>query len=203
MQIEWIIAALRARCPTLSGRVAGAAQFKMLPESAALAVPCAYVIPLDDNPQDAKSDNGIRQELTDSFAVIVALSNTVDERGQAAAIGVHAMRRELWRAVLGWRPVDTPAGDTSTSEYGGIRYEGGQALGLDRARLWYQFEFGAPMEIGPEDGYQETELGNLPGFDGFTIQIDVSSPSDPNKADPASGMDGRIEAGATITGMAT
>lgn len=182
MQLEIIIQALRERCPSLAGRVGGAAQFRLLPENASLPVPCAYVIPLDDNPGEARSQNAVRQPLTDSFAVVVALSNTADERGQTGMQSVRAMRSELWAALLGWQPSD---------EYDGITYEGGSVVALDRARLWYQFDFGAAMEIGPEDGWQDRALVGLPHFDGVNFRADFLDPSDPNVATP--GPDGRIE----------
>lgn len=182
MHLETIIQALRERCPAFANRVGGAAQFKLLPESAALPVPCAFVIPLDDNPGENKSQNQVRQPLTDSFAVIVAISNTADERGQGAAHGLDAFRAALWAALLGWRP---------SEEYDGITYEGGSVISLDRARLWYQFEFGAETEIGPEDGWQDTELAGLPHFDGVNFRADFIDIADPNLAWP--GPDGRIE----------
>lgn len=182
MQIEIIIQALRERCPTFAGRVGGAAQFKMLPENAALPVPCAYVVPLDDNPGDSRSQNAVRQPLTDSFAVIVALSNVADERGQCAMHSMRSLRAELWAALLGWQP---------SGEYDGITYEGGSAVAMDRARIWYQFEFGAAMMIGPEDGWQDRALVGLPHFDGVNFRADFLDPSDPNVATP--GPDGRIE----------
>lgn len=183
MNLETIIEALRTRCPGFSNRIAGAAQFKLLPESAALAVPCAFVVPLDDNPTDSQSQNSVRQGLTDSFAVVVALDNAADERGQGAAASVHSTRAALWGALLGWSPA---------TGYDGITYEGGSILQLDRARCWYQFEFGALMEIGPEDGWQEDELAALPRFDGATINVDQIDPAaDPNVQYP--GPDGRIE----------
>lgn len=183
MDLEPIIGALRTRCPSFVTRVAGAMQFKLLPENASLATPTAFVIPLDDNPQESTSQNSVRQLLTDSFAVIVAISNTADERGQTGAHTVHTLRSELWAALLGWQP---------DPRYNGINYEGGSLLALDRARLWYQFEFGADMEIEPADGWQETELSNLPHFDGATVKVDVIDPiADPNLQYP--GPDGRIE----------
>lgn len=187
MQLEPIISALRARCPSLASRVAGAAQFKVLPEAAALPVPCAYVIPLDDNPQESMAMNSIRQVLKDSFAVVVAVSNVPEEKGQSSASAIHNLRAELWAALLGWRPGD---------RYDGITYEGGQALGLDRARLWYQFEFGALMEIEPGDGWEQTALGQLPHFDGATVKLDAIDPADANRAAPV--LDGRYEAGALV-----
>ena len=183
MQLELIIAALRARCPSLTNRIAGAAQFKLLPEAAALPVPCAFVIPLDDSPSASSSQNSVRQSLTDNFAVVVAISNVADEKGQGSTQSVNALRAELWAALLGWQPSD---------RYDGISYEGGSLLSLDRARLWYQFEFGAAMEIEPSDGWQETELATLPHFDGATINVDAIDPmADPNVQYP--GPDGRIE----------
>ena len=182
MQLEIIIQALRERCPGFAGRVGGAAGFKELEESSALPVPSAFVIPLDDNPMDNKSLNNVSQELTDSFAVIVAVSNTLDERGQAAHSSVCDLRAELWSALLGWCPDAT---------YNGITYEGGTLLRMNRARLWYQFEFGAEMEIGPEDGWQETELAGLPHFDQANFRADFIDPADPNLQSP--GPDGRIE----------
>lgn len=180
MQLEIIIAALRERCPSFGGRIAGAAQFKTLPENAALPVPCAFVIPLDDNPGESKAQNSVRQELNDSFAVIVALSTTGDEKGQSAAHSIHAIRTELWAAQLGWRPSD---------DYDGITYEGGHLLAIDRARVWYQFEFSAAMEICPSDGWQDRALAGLPHFDGANFKFDVIEPI----AYPAPGPDARVE----------
>ena len=188
MQIEIIIQALRERCPTFAGRVAGAAQYKTLAEAQALAVPSAFVIPLDDDPQESRAANSVRQTLTDSFAVVVYVSNLVDEKGQAGAQSIHLLRAELWAALLGWRP---------DLRYNGITYEGGSLLALDRARMVCQFEFGAQMEIEPGDGWQETELGQLPHFDSLKIDMDVIDPAaDPNLQYP--GPDGRIEVSAIL-----
>ncbi len=44
MKLTPVIAALRARCPYFENRVAGAAQFKNLPEVGA-ETPAAYVVP--------------------------------------------------------------------------------------------------------------------------------------------------------------
>lgn len=190
MNLNIVIAQLRTYCPTFAGRVAGSARFKRLPEDANLQVPAAYVIPLDDSPSDAQSLNDVRQSLMESFAVIVAVSNVPDERGQAAVNTAHdAVRAELWKALLGWQPDKTI--------YNGIVYQGGNLLDLDRSRLWYQFDFGAQMQIGPDDGWQAVELGNLPHFDGATIKYDYIDPAaDPNIQYP--GPDGRIEHTLTI-----
>lgn len=187
MQLDPIITALRARCPTLGTRVAGAAQFKLLPETVALPVPAAFVIPLDDNPQEPLSSNSVRQQLDDSFAVVLALSNVPDEKGQSGVQSVHDLRAELWAALLGWQPSD---------RHDGIAYQGGQLLAMDRARLWYQFEFSAAFEICPQDGWQATELAALSHFDGASVRLDAIDPSDPNVV-PTPAPDGRDEAAFT------
>jgi hypothetical protein len=182
MQIELVISAIRTRCTSFGGRVAGAAQFKLLTETAALSVPCAFVIPLDDNPGKSTSQNGVRMPLTENFAVVIATSNRIDERGQASAHTIHMLRAELWSALLGWRP---------TEDHDGIVYDGGSVVTMDRARLWYQFDFSADMEIGGSDGWQDTALAGLPHFDGVNFRADYIDPADPNIANP--GPDGRIE----------
>ncbi|PZO17632.1 MAG: hypothetical protein DCF26_09395 [Burkholderiales bacterium] len=183
MNIDLIIAQLRTYCPTLAGRVAGAAQFAAVPESTALQVPCAFVIPLDDSPDPSASQNSVRQPLQDVFEVVVVLDNRPDERGQASGKSVHDIRAELWAALLGWQP---------EPRYDGIAYEGGNVLSIDRARLFWRFEFSAYMEIEPSDGFQEGALAALPHFDGVSLKVDVIDPiADPNLSYP--GPDGRIE----------
>lgn len=186
MQLEPIISALRTRAAATFGTyIAGAAEFKQLQESAALPVPCAFVIPLDDNPDASMAMNSVRQMLQDSFAVVVAVSNVADEKGQTGVHSIDAIRSVLWASLLGWQPA---------TRYDGITYQGGQLLAMDRARLWYQFDFAAAMEIEPADGYQETGLATLPHFDGGTLKVDALDPHDPNVVQ-TSAPDGRFESG--------
>lgn len=166
MNLSLVIAQLRAFCPLFAGRVAGAAQFKRLDETSTLDVPAAYVVPLDDNPGERMSLNDVRQPLLESFAVIVAISNATDERGQSAVYAAHdTVRAQLWAALLGWQP----DGLEDQSIYRGIEYQGGNLLELDRSRLWYQYDFGAYREITPDDGWQGVELAGYPHFDGATM----------------------------------
>lgn len=182
MNINVVIEHLRQHCPLFGGRVAGAARFKHLDENTSLESPAAFVIPMDDEPGERMSLNDVRQPVTESFAVVVALDNTPDERGQNAANAAHdAVRGQLWAALLGWQP----DGKAENSLYRGIEYQGGSLLVLDRARLWYQFDFGAYREISPDDGWQGIELDSLPHYDGATIKVDY--------IDPGQGPDGRIE----------
>lgn len=180
MDIDLVIDHLRQFSPSFAGRFAGAAQFKNLSENTSLLMPSGFVIPLDDNPSASSSLNAVRQDLTDGFGVVVCLSNAVDERGQSAATALHLIRKELWKALLGWRPTD---------DYNGVIYEGGSLLQLNRAQLWYQYEFSAQMQIGPSDGWEEGMLQALPSLNEVRVKVDVIEPI----AQPSPGPDGRIE----------
>ena len=192
MDLTPIVAAVRQRCPSFADRVAGAAEYTAAQASTALALPYAFVIPLDDTAGESMSENTLRQPLTDAFAVVVAVSNVADPRGQAGTAAVEALRRELWSALLGWQP---------GPEYDAVRYQGGSLQALDRARLWYQFEFEAETAIGPEDGWQG-DIDALPHLDQVVISVDVIDPmADPNLQAP--GPDGRVEHSVDISNLPT
>jgi len=183
MDLDLVIAQLKGFAPSFGGRIAGAAAFKGIPENTALEVPCAFVLPLSDDPEPPTSQNVVRQKLVDGFAVVVAVSNKTDERGQSAATALEARRRELWKALLGWRP---------TMEYDGVQYDGGSLQSMDRFQVFYMYEFGAAMEIGPEDGWEEGALERLPDFKTMHVNVDIVDPAaDKNIKYP--GPDGRIE----------
>jgi len=177
MNLNTVIAQLRARVPAFANRVAGAVNFKILPEASNLQVPAAYVIPMDESPERNESRNGYRQTVREGFAVIVALSNAADERGQGAAMSVHEMRRLLFSALLGFVPGE---------EYGAIEYDGGSLLHMDRARLYFQFEFVVDYEIGEADTWLAVRDSELPDWHGLDIDVDIAEP------------DGQIDAKAVI-----
>lgn len=191
MDITAIITALKARTvATFAERIAGAAEFKQLPEAANLVMPAAYVVPLDDDAGEQQSENGYSQIVRDGFGVVVVISNTPDERGQGSIVSVSAIRAVLWAALLAWKPDAT---------HGPIQYEGGQLLAMDRARLYYQFEFSAATEITEADTYQAVVNGALDAFKTIKIDVDMIDPFDPNRV-PAGeqGPDGTIDTSATV-----
>jgi hypothetical protein len=201
MNLNVIIAQLKQRAPLFAGgTVAGAARFQVLPEAANLKMPAAYVLPLDEQPEDQSSQNGYQQTVREGFAVVVALSNREDERGQGAASDLDAVRRALFKALLGFQPAE---------EYDVITFEGGQLLHLDRARMYYQFEFSVDFAISTEDTWIPQRNDELPDFEGLDIRLDAldifdpntpeaDHPGDPNAYPGGKGPDGRAEAGATI-----
>lgn len=183
MELRKIIQALRERVPAFGERVSGAAEFRPLPEVGKLSLPCAYVIPLHDETGEQKSQTDYWQECTDGFSVVVALDNRAGELGlESVDDAVHIVRRWLWRALLGWSP----------AEYYtfGIEYRGGVLLDMNRAILYYKFDFQATFEIGPEDTWHQQELDSLPWLE--TVHIDV------DLIDPGAGPDGHPEFQADI-----
>lgn len=194
MNIDTIITALKARCPSFgeagARRISGAAEYAQISETVKMPTPAAYVVPMDDEVSQQESSNGYRQVVRDVFAVIVVLSNTTDERGQTSVVAVEDIRTELFAALLGWSP---------DARHDRIEYEGGQIMAIDRARLFYQFEFAADMELREEDTYQHVFNDALPLLQEVGIQMDAIDPYDPNLVNI--GPDGRIEVSADITDL--
>lgn len=189
MNLNIIIAQLKQRAPLFSGgTVGGAAKFEILPEAANLRMPAAYVLPLDEQPQDQVSKNGYQQLVREGFAVVVALDNGADERGQTAAQNLDAVRLALFKALLGFQ---------AAVDYDAIAFEGGQLLHLDRKRMYYQFEFSVDYAISTEDTWIPDRNAELPDFEGLDITVDAIDPYDRNLA--SHGPDGRPEAKLQIT----
>lgn len=179
-----IVEALKDRTvATFFGRIAGAAEFAVLAPDAKLELPCAYVIPLDDTAQENSSDNGYLQKIRDGFAVIVVLSNTADELGKSSIAQIYPVRNVLNAALLAWSP---------DAEHGRIEYEGGQLLSVDRARLYYQYEYACETELTESDTYQGISNAALSAFTKLHIEVDATDPRDPNVA--GTGPDGKKEA---------
>ncbi|MGY1490723.1 phage tail terminator protein [Methylobacillus pratensis] len=192
MDLTNIIIALKERCPSFgeapNRRFAGAAEFAALQEEQSMDFPSGYVIPMDDEVLEQQSQNGYRQIIRDMFAVVVVFNNKQDGRGQhAVAQAVNRIRKELFRALLTWEPDE---------EHTRIEYEGGTVLHVNRAHLYYQFEFSAQTVILEEDTWQAVHNAALPAFLSMGIEMDCIDPYDPNLV--SIGPDGRIEVHAEL-----
>lgn len=162
MNIDNIITHIRANCPSFANRVAGAAEMEAATDQAWLNMPAAYVLPIGASASASQSLNGLYQSVDEAFAVVVALDNRADRRGQAAVTTVDSIRYELCRALLNWRldPVRAPKG---------IEYDGERLEGQDKARLIYIYEFKQTITITADDGYQE------PSEDWTTTELNVQN----------------------------
>lgn len=158
MDIEKVIFQLRESAPLFGGNVAGAAAYANAVDSQGwLPQPAAYVIPLDDDAENNTQETGFYQLVTERIGVIVDFYNGADRRGQTASEQLLAVRYAIYRAILNWRPDFDPLKpfNPQNREARGIFYVGGRLLDFDRARLFYQFEFGLETTLTELDGWQQ------------------------------------------------
>ena len=159
MQIDLVIAQLRALCPAFNNNVAGAADYANgVEEQVWLPLPAAYVVPMNDDADENTSMTGLQQIVTERIAVILVLNNATsasDRRGQASAEQYGTLRAAVFKALLNWRP-DWAANQATNRESRGIYYLGGELLDFDRARLFYRFTFGLDTTITELDGWTPT-----------------------------------------------
>jgi hypothetical protein len=135
MRPSLIIPRIRAQCPIFANRVAGSATYRQVSLQDDFPVPHAFVLPLGDNADGEVMLSGLDQELTTRFAVVVAVANTSDERGQEAAETIYTCRAQLLAALVGWTPA---------AGFGAVLYRGmPDDPDVNRARAWAQFDFEA------------------------------------------------------------
>lgn len=152
--IDATISQLRAYCPPLNGNVAGAADFRLglqnynatMPAPGPL--PAAYVVPLDQDSDGNQVMTGLVQVVTKRVGVIVEFDASADRRGQDPAMSYDDMEAAIFGAVLNWLPEDC-----RTLNNQGYWFHGGRFLDLDRARLFYQWEFALNWQITDLDGW--------------------------------------------------
>lgn len=182
-----VIAALRGRVPLFAQRVGGTASIEDLREYSHLPVPAAYVIPMDEKPDDNQDANGYAQSVDVGFAVVVFLDNASDEVGQSALAQLDVIRGQIFKALLGWDPPNHDA----------IVYTGGSLVDMDRARLVYQYEFSCPYVLDHDDTWLKDRDDALPVLTSIHIKVDCIDPVDKNRA--PIGPDGKIEAQLRVT----
>jgi hypothetical protein len=145
---------LRANCPLLGGRVAGAADFRLglaKYNTAPTVLPFAYVMPLGaESPGIAVMAGGFLQYVRQTIGVVVEFSATADRRGQQPAMDTEAMETCLHAALLNWLPVPC-----LTTNRQGFWFSGSHFLDLDRARLFFQWDYALNTQIDQDDAWQE------------------------------------------------
>jgi hypothetical protein len=158
---------LRSYCPVFGGNVAGAAQFQLGLQNynANMPLPAGYVLPLDQVVEGERNQNmtGLFQIIDKTIGIVVELDATPDRRGQAPAMTYDEMETAIFAAILNWSPVECRVPNKQ-----GFYFAGGRFLDLDRARLFYQWEFTLRYQITDEDGWQGD-----PGVPLDTIELDI------------------------------
>lgn len=133
MKIQPIIDRLKAVTTTLGGRIGGAAEYSSETEATRLALPCAFVMRFNGSAPEPDTFDATMQIVTEEFGVVVAVSNSVDARGQAAAESLDDVMEDIINALLGWKP--------SSGEHNPFEYVRDDHVGMDRATLVHQFIF--------------------------------------------------------------
>lgn len=150
MDLPAVIEHLKGNVPLLGGRVAGSAQFtiSMSGELRPETFPAAYVVPLGEDAEPNDESNALYQTVTERIGVVVEFDNTGDRRGQGVTLLYQPMRAALFRALLNWRATD-PA-----HALRGFEAASGAILQIDRARVFYQWEFTLQSLVTDADGWQ-------------------------------------------------
>jgi hypothetical protein len=101
---EWI-ERLKNECPSLQGRVFGAAE-RAVATTNSMQTPCAFVIPMAESAKENSTFPGHRQKITSKIGISIAVTNKSDARGGAAHIALKNVRDEVRFALCGWQPKD-------------------------------------------------------------------------------------------------
>ena len=112
----------------------------------------AFVIPLAEAATRNETDMTAIQRVTERFAVIVALRNDKDmqdELGITAYDRLHTARAYIFNSILGWDMNAVLAGTVEVVSV--ISFRGGRLIDLNRANLWYQFEFEYDIQLSDDD----------------------------------------------------
>ena len=132
MKLTAIIVRLRAQVAAFSSRVGGSAELAAAEDNKELAVPHAFVYRLADAPEESQEVGARTQAMTESFGVLVCVSNTADLRGAGADDTLDDIRDALLTALKGW----SPEGAHQEFDYAGF-----ETVELTRARVWRRFDF--------------------------------------------------------------
>jgi hypothetical protein len=162
------ITSLRANAPVFAGRVGGAAEFyKGLRDySTSLPMPAAYVLPLGQDAEPNTIRNGLIQIVHKSIGIAVELDAQRDRRGQDPAMQFDAIEAQIFASCL-----NLFVGDCRMTQ--GAYFAGARYLDLDRARLWYQWEFNLDWMVTDEDGVQPQSIPLQ------SIEVDIFGPHGP------------------------
>lgn len=130
---QWIVERLKTEVPELL-LVGGAADLSVAAESLR-QTPAAFVLPSAERASGSSTGTMLVSQLnTVRFAVIVAVQNLRDARGEVAQTDLLQIRSSVMTALHGWQP--DGLGDFEPVEFGG-----GRLLQLTDQVLWWQDEF--------------------------------------------------------------
>lgn len=168
IRISDYIQAIRERCPSFKGRVAGASAWAVdsLVRVEAPDLPAAYVVLENEQGGEYTLNGEYLQNVDVSLAVIVLIANQNNEelRGQGDLEQIDKIRGELFRGILFWSP------DPKHLEK--LAYDGAEVIYLDPERMAYRFDFKTMYRLDYSDTYQKTLYESYPPFKENDIDLE-------------------------------
>ena len=167
LHLNEIIKALRERCPSFGGRVAGASQWAVdrLSEVEDPDYPAAYVVLENEQGGEVTINGQYNQHVDVSFAVIVMVGNQdrEDLRGQNTLEQIDSIRGELFKALLFWSPAERLLEK--------IVFDGAECILLDPARMAYRFDFKTQYRLDSSDTRQQKDYESYPDFQVTDLEL--------------------------------
>lgn len=164
-----IIASLRQNAPIFGGRVAGAAEYVrgLRDYNTSLPMPAAYVLPLGQDAEPNRSYGGLFQIIRKTVGIAVEIDAQRDRRGQDPGMLLETIEGQIMASVLNIYIPECRM--TQGAYFAGARW----LEGLDRARAWYQWEFGLDWQVTDMDGVQPQSVPLA------HIEVDIFGPHGP------------------------
>lgn len=152
MNLGAVILQLRAAGTSFGNRIGGSAEFAIASEMP-LEQEYAFVLQVGESCAPNQYDSAINQKLVERVSVVVVLfndSSKLEQAGFTAYSRLASVRTELFTALLGWQPPDAESL---------MYYAGGKLMEVNRAWLWYSFEFEASSRL---QALYDPGAGSLP-----------------------------------------
>ncbi len=166
MKLSPIVEEIRNECAGFGERVFGIAEYAQIAESTAPEdLPAAYVIPLTETAQEPLSTTRYKQTVEFNFAVVIVVSNSIDEQGLNAWEVADDLKKGVFAAILG--------ADDLVSGRDWIQYEGLSVAELNRAFLAVQLEFSCNYDLDDKATRHGADIERLGRFLRMYGDIDV------------------------------
>ncbi len=168
MKLATIITAIRSRCPTLSRRVYGLAEYDAADETVDTPLPAVFVLPDADKVNEPRGTQKYRQAVDFNFLVVIRVNPGADEQGGESFDRAMDIRTLIFRAILGWEPYG------KDGEW--IVYDGLQVSRMNRGRLDVILSFRLAEELTDDDSRHGEEIDALDEFLRVHGDVDLAPP---------------------------
>jgi hypothetical protein len=113
-------------------KIGGAIDFAAAAQDLRNKLPAAYAVPGRETASPNQEITSVLQRVEVRFAIVLAISNQRDARGEKAQSQLEPVRDAVKDRLLGWPP---------SAAFDPCEFAGGRLLALNDAVLWWQDEF--------------------------------------------------------------